>query len=132
MVSCWEDGKETSGFIEDGEIRDSLKGHSFSRKTSLPWWLLSHISYSYHGSEKRTNEASRVLLFQSESVTYRAQQCYHHVIHTIVSHITLPSSDTNIDLIFVVPCIMINSEINPTRCNNCVYSSQWLYSTCFG
>jgi len=22
------------------------------------------------------------------------------------------------------------SEINPTRCNNCVYSSQWLYSTC--
>ena len=26
----------------------------------------------------------------------------------------------------------INSEIIPTRCNNCVYSSQWLYSTCFG
>jgi len=24
------------------------------------------------------------------------------------------------------------SEIIPTRCNNCVYSSQWLYSTCFG
>ena len=35
-------------------------------------------------------------------------------------------------LIFVVPCIMLNSEIIPTRCNNCVYSSQWLYSTCFG
>jgi len=28
------------------------------------------------------------------------------------------------NLIFVVPCIMLNSEINPTRCNNCVYSSQ--------
>ena len=28
--------------------------------------------------------------------------------------------------------ILGNSEINPTRCNNCVYSSQWLYSTCFG
>ena len=27
---------------------------------------------------------------------------------------------------------LLNSEINPTRCNNCVYSSQWLYSTCFG
>ena len=27
-------------------------------------------------------------------------------------------------LIFVVPCIMLNSEIIPTRCNNCVYSSQ--------
>ena len=25
-----------------------------------------------------------------------------------------------------------HSEIIPTRCNNCVYSSQWLYSTCFG
>ena len=35
-------------------------------------------------------------------------------------------------LIFVVLCIMLNSEINPTRCNNCVYSLQWLYSTCFG
>ena len=37
-----------------------------------------------------------------------------------------------LNLIFVVPCIMLNSEIIPTRCNNCVYSSQWLYSTCFG
>ena len=27
------------------------------------------------------------------------------------------------NLIFVVPCIMFNSEIIPTRCNNCVYSS---------
>ena len=36
------------------------------------------------------------------------------------------------NIIFVVPCIMLNSEINPTRCNNCVYSSQCLYSTCFG
>ena len=24
-------------------------------------------------------------------------------------------------LIFVVPCIMLNSEIIPTRCNNCVF-----------
>ena len=39
---------------------------------------------------------------------------------------------TQQNLIFVVPCIMLNSEIIPTRCNNCVYSSQWLYSTCFG
>ena len=38
----------------------------------------------------------------------------------------------SVNLIFVVPCIMFNSEIIPTRCNNCVYSSQWLYSTCFG
>ena len=51
------------------------------------------------------------------------------------SNLLPPSSEKNNfsrDLIFVVPCIMLNSEINPTRCNNCVYSSQWLYSTCFG
>ena len=36
-------------------------------------------------------------------------------------------------LIFVVPCITLYSgEISPTRCNNCVFYSQWLYSTCFG
>ena len=45
---------------------------------------------------------------------------------------TLSLPDSELRLIFVVPCIMLNSEINPTRCNNCVYSSQWLYSTCFG
>ena len=41
-----------------------------------------------------------------------------------------PPIITNVisNLIFVVPCIMLNSEIIPTRCNNCVYSSQWLYS----
>ena len=25
-----------------------------------------------------------------------------------------------------------SGEISPTRCNNCVFYSQWLYSTCFG
>ena len=39
-------------------------------------------------------------------------------------------SRSHLFVIFVVPCIMLNSEINPTRCNNCIYSSQWLYSTC--
>ena len=35
--------------------------------------------------------------------------------------------------IFVVPCIMLYSgEMSPTRCNNCVFYSQWLYSACFG
>jgi len=28
--------------------------------------------------------------------------------------------------------LYMNSEIFTTRCNNCVYSSQWLYSTYFG
>jgi len=25
-----------------------------------------------------------------------------------------------------------SGEISPTRCNNCLFYSQWLYSTCFG
>ena len=32
-------------------------------------------------------------------------------------------------LIFVVPCIMLYiGEISPTRCNNCIFYLQWLYS----
>ena len=50
----------------------------------------------------------------------------------VVQKLHLLHVQTFMNLIFVVPCIMLNSEINPTRCNNCVYSSQWLYSTCFG
>ena len=28
--------------------------------------------------------------------------------------------------------LLFSGEISPTRCNNCVFYSQWLYSTCFG
>jgi len=48
-----------------------------------------------------------------------------------VKHLRFAGQPT-VDLIFVVPCVMLYSEIIPTRCNNCVYFSQWLYSTCFG
>ena len=30
------------------------------------------------------------------------------------------------------PQFLYIGEISPTRCNNCVFYSQWLYSTCFG
>ena len=45
------------------------------------------------------------------------------------------SWDTNILLILSVleyPRLFDGGEISPTRCNNCVFYSQWLYSTCFG
>ena len=61
---------------------------------------------------------------QSES-SLRKKLCL--ITYNIQDRITV-----YMNLIFVVPCIMLNSEIIPTRCNNCVYSSQWLYSTCFG
>ena len=48
-------------------------------------------------------------------------------------HVVLRGVSEMLDLIFVVPSIMLySSEISPTRCNNCVFSPQWLYSTCFG
>ena len=50
----------------------------------------------------------------------------------IKKYLLIIGKKKNMQLIFVVPCIMLNSETNPTRCHNCVYSSQWLYSTCFG
>jgi len=28
--------------------------------------------------------------------------------------------------------LLCSGEISPTRCNNCVFYPQWLYSTCFG
>jgi len=28
--------------------------------------------------------------------------------------------------------MLYSGEVSPTRCNNCVFYSQWLYSTCFG
>ena len=33
----------------------------------------------------------------------------------------------------ILPELSLRSgEISPTRCNNCVFYSEWLYSTCFG
>ena len=32
----------------------------------------------------------------------------------------------------IIETVSLYREIIPTRYNNCVYSSQWLYSTCFG
>ena len=66
-----------------------------------------------------------------------ASSDYHAELHEVVIR-RIPVSDadgqceTKHRLIFEVPFITLNSEMIPTRCNNCVYSSQWLYSTCFG
>ena len=84
-----------------------------------------------------------------EDNIYKYSVCWNRNLPSYSSHSWIIwLLGQNIFLIFVVPCIMLNSEINPTRCNNCVYSSQWLYffsrcnncvyssqwlySTCFG
>ena len=36
------------------------------------------------------------------------------------------------DVNFIILEPSLGCEISPTRCNNCVFYSQWLYSTCFG
>jgi len=35
-------------------------------------------------------------------------------------------------VVVVIVVVVYSGEISPTRCNNCVFYSQWLYSTCFG
>ena len=61
--------------------------------------------------------------------THHFQLHYMQISHTEFYQIWI----INVEIIFVVPSIMLySSEIIPTRCNNCIYSSQWLYSTCFG
>ena len=37
-----------------------------------------------------------------------------------------------VEQVFLKTVIPYSGEISPTRCNNCVFYSQWLYSTCFG
>ena len=42
------------------------------------------------------------------------------VFHLTSGCFILAKNEYVMSLIFVVPCIMLNSEIIPTRCNNCV------------
>ena len=62
----------------------------------------------------------------------------HFLSHASTFAITFPTASTQCGRVWFtlsMPCsdhAVLSSEINPTRCNNCVYSSQWLYSTCFG
>ena len=48
------------------------------------------------------------------------------------SQFNLPSTLPTVRKDSTISYTVKSSEIIPTRCNNCVYSSQWLYSTCFG
>jgi len=53
---------------------------------------------------------------------------------TMIAKVTIPTFVTMVAKVLIANLVTMKlcSEINPTRCNNCVYSSQWLYSTCFG
>jgi hypothetical protein len=86
--------------------------------------LIQHLK-CIHNRFSRTGDRPTTGIFSTQEDTNISN------VPFIVSLITaLVTGHWN--LIFVVPCIILNSEINPTRCNNCVYSSQWFYSTCFG
>ena len=77
--------------------------------------------------------AYRVLLCRQviHALAATGEHCYSEFPNNTF-HVFSMIKYQHVCLIFVVPCIMLNSEIIPTRCNNCVYSSQWLYSICFG
>ena len=75
------------------------------------------------------NKLVRVLLFGwlsvgQQIVNWKAQ----HVPIAVYIHYTSWWWATNIPEI----CRGCSGEISPTRYKNCVFYSQWLYSTCFG
>ena len=92
---------------------------TFRGKPSLSF-LKFKKSKCWFGPEEKALRSFETLV----ATQPKAQRCIAECVRLKVEAITRY-------LIFVVPCIMLISEIIP-RCNNCVYSSQWLYSTCFG
>ena len=83
--------------------------------------LLCHISFL---------PSEQVVKLQQREADHSSPFC--GVINTAWSSTSTPT------YVFIELCIITHrnyftsGEIIPTRCNNCVYSSQWLYSTCFG
>ena len=84
------------------------------------------------GDNERLSLCDNSHSFQKLKDNIWIKKCQYFKTKTLFWAQKLQGLLRNWNLIFVVPCIMLNSEIIPTRCNNCVYSSQWLYSTCFG
>ena len=81
---------------------------------------------------------ARTITFQTQStllILFHNDKFYQ--ITTLVNNyswnmINLRARWCDHSVLWILLMPPLNSEINPTRCNNCVYSSQWLYSTCFG
>jgi hypothetical protein len=123
-------------------------------------WLLMIMLLSMHGSTMKLSNAqqakiinnyqnTRLKLLKTNAAIWfnrmcKIKQVKPNYIHfktnrktqqdiKTVSQATQYRINQEINLIFVVPCVMLYSgEISPTRCNNCVFYSQWLFSTCFG
>jgi len=101
--------------------------NSVWNKEELPEeWKKSVIVPIYKNGDKTDCTVYKILsnILLSRKEIIGDHQCGFRRNRSITDHI--------FSLIFVDPCIMLNGEIFPTRCNNCIYSSQWLYSTCFG
>ena len=83
-----------------------------------------------HTTSHQTEEKTRFILLTKSHSNLRvwtAVSCFK--IFTALLTLMRVSKEPN----FYTCLIEDDSrEINPTRCNNCVYSSQCLYSTCFG
>ena len=76
-----------------------------------------------------TSDAGK--LCGSENIRMRRPLCKSYSMR--YEEVFIRQTHPVIYLIFVVPCIRLYSgEISPTRCNNCVFYSQWLYSIYFG
>ena len=92
-------------------------------------------SYFHVQDHKCSQENGNMHCLISTKLREILESSVQQLIHKQFQYLLLlcKTKHTSINLIFVVPGIMLYScEISPTRCNKCVFYSQWLYSTCFG
>ena len=73
----------------------------------------------------RTSCANKQKMFSAYRISINPNfKAYYKKYCKILSSVI--STAKKMHLIFVVPCIMLNSEIIPTRCNNCIVIACWL------
>ena len=65
----------------------------------------------------------------NRTVILRSSRSSHVTILTELSRIQILLTECSTGTTQKLP--ICSGEISPTRCNNCVFYSQWLYSTCF-
>ena len=99
---------------------------------------MARVGLQHHGKKKNSFKRLKLLTcIQDSSISKLslANECRYLEFRRVFldgfqASFTIHNS---LNLIFVVPCIMLYSgEISSTRCNKCVFYSQWLYSTYFG
>ena len=133
--------KTSSTFCHSFQIFNSIAIHrNVCCKFCAFWcctWRVAKFDFSPHAvhllyclcKHKLCTILQSVLIYKMNHILCHYYLYINHELWIVPLH----HQHMYLFLIFVVPCIMLYSgEISPTRCNNCVFYSQWFFSTCFG